>query len=137
MISMFFEGGKLVPHAVLTFCHNGSLNSNEMSSTLTIMTIWLSDIMIIWLLCIIVLLSGSTLRLHRLPKLPIKWTGFTKYNHLMSCIRYANALHAVIIFIGTGIYWVQQIHGIWQITEAWIGLNLNILSLTCILLALW
>ena len=29
----------------------------------------------------------------------IQWTGFTKYNHLMSCIRVANALHAVIIFI--------------------------------------
>ena len=32
--------------------------------------------------------------------IPIKWMGFTKHNYLMSCIREANALHAVIIFIG-------------------------------------
>ena len=32
-------------------------------------------------------------------ELPIKATGFTKNNYLMSCIRYTNALHAVIIFI--------------------------------------
>ena len=29
----------------------------------------------------------------------IKWMGFTKNNYLSSCIRYANALTAVIIFI--------------------------------------
>ena len=31
----------------------------------------------------------------------ITWTGFTKNNHLRSCIRYANALPSVIIFIRT------------------------------------
>ena len=36
-----------------------------------------------------------------LSQIAIKWMGFTKNNHLMSCIRYANGLHAVIIFIVT------------------------------------
>ena len=31
----------------------------------------------------------------------IEWTGFTKNNYLTLCIRYMNALTAVIIFIGT------------------------------------
>ena len=34
----------------------------------------------------------------------IKWTGFTKNNHLSSCIRYANALTTVIIFIRISAY---------------------------------
>ena len=34
-----------------------------------------------------------------LSQIAIKWTGFTKNNHLMSCICYTNALHAVIISI--------------------------------------
>ena len=31
--------------------------------------------------------------------------GFTKYNHLVLCIRYANALHGVIIFILIMVWW--------------------------------
>ena len=31
---------------------------------------------------------------------------------------------------------IQWIQGIWLITEAWIGVNLKILSLTCVLLVL-
>ena len=38
--------------------------------------------------------------------------GFTKNNHLMSCIRYANALHAVIIFIGSRDITLDQFHQI-------------------------
>ena len=33
------------------------------------------------------------------------------------------------------IQWIQQIQGIWQITQAWIELNLKILSATCDLVA--
>ena len=29
-------------------------------------------------------------------------------------------------------HWIQQIQGIWWITEAWIGVNLKILSVTCV-----
>ena len=35
------------------------------------------------------------------------------------------------------IQWFQWIQGLWQITEVWIGVNLKILSLTCVLLSLW
>ena len=40
-------------------------------------------------ICIVAILLASA----------ITWMGFTKYNHLSSGIRYANALTAVIIFI--------------------------------------
>ena len=43
-------------------------------------------------------LLGSLLLSSKCILIPIKWMGFTKNNHLMSCI-FANALHAVIIFI--------------------------------------
>ena len=33
---------------------------------------------------------------------------------------------------GTGIYWIQRIQAIWEISEAWIRVNLKILSLTYI-----
>ena len=38
---------------------------------------------------------------------------------------------------GQNFQWIQRIQGIWQITEAWIGLNLKIPSLICVLLVLW
>ena len=40
-------------------------------------------------------------------QLAITRTGFTKNNHLSSCIRYANALTAVIIFIKTDLNKMQ------------------------------
>ena len=47
--------------------------------------------------------------------LPIKWMWFTKNNHLMSCIRYANALHAVIISIWTPIDSTTKFTILWVI----------------------
>ena len=37
---------------------------------------------------------------------------------------------------GSEIQWIQRLQGNWYITEAWIGVNLKILSGTCILLSL-
>ena len=36
----------------------------------------------------------------------------------------------------TGFQWIQRIQGNWIITEAWIGLNLKILTVTCVFMAL-
>ena len=44
-------------------------------------------------LCFVSLLSSECILI------AIKWAGFTKNNHLMSCIHFVNVLHAVIIFI--------------------------------------
>ena len=57
----------------------------------------LSDVS--WSLIVMVVLLGSLLLSSECILIPIKWTGFTKNNYLMLCIRFANALHAVIIFI--------------------------------------
>ena len=46
------------------------------------------------------------------------------------------AILAIKLYIGVSlngseIQWIRRIQGIWQITEAWIGLNLKMLSVTC------
>ena len=55
--------------------------------------------------------------------------------YLYNCV--INGAMAFFSLIKSEIQWNQQIRGIWQITEAGIQVNLKILSLTCVLLALW
>ena len=43
--------------------------------------------------------SQETIGLETILLIAIRGSWFTKYNHLMSCIHYANALHVVIIYI--------------------------------------
>ena len=58
----------------------------------------LSDVS--WSLIVMVVLLGSLLLSSECILIPIKWTRFTKNNYLMLGIRFVNALHVVIIFIG-------------------------------------
>ena len=45
--------------------------------------------------------------------------------------------HSIEFFLNAGAFqWIQRIQRIWQITEAWIGVNLKILTVTCVFVVL-